>query len=137
MQIPETENALVLRSDFSSDAAWTELQETLRRPQGLFKANCDYLSNRDFEGVEPGSIPSMLRAESRHTFMFIADRRTFAHPDKPLLAVDLFDERMLTFRVALMSLGCVENNLSLGNSDFDDFVNSLDEDGVFRFSWPE
>ena len=54
----------------------------------------------------------------------------------PLLTVDLFDEGTMTFRVAPSSVGCVENNLSLGNSDFEDYISSLDSDGVFRFAWP-
>lgn len=68
--------------------------------------------------------------------MFLADTETFAHPEMPLLAVDLFDEGTTTCRVALTSAGCVENNLSLGNTDFMDYVDSADEDGIFRFRWP-
>ena len=136
-RIPETPNALVLRTDFSNDEAWEDLRGVLGQLQhGLFSASCSFLSDRDFEALKEDAIPALIQPDSRHTFLFLADGRTFGHREMPLLAVDLFDEGRATFRVAAHSFGCVENNLSLGNSDFEDFIASLDGDGIFRFSRP-
>lgn len=137
-RIPETANALVLRTDFSNAEAWETLCAVLGQVHhGLFLANCSCLSDPQFTGLQPEAIPSLIQQDSRHTFIFLADQRTFAEVGMPLLAVELFDEGTMTFRVESSSLACVENNLSLGNSDFEDFIGSVDNDGVFRFSWPK
>ena len=137
-RIPETANALVLRTDFSDDKAWENLRDVLGQVHhDLFLANLSYLSDPDLAGVQPEDIPLLIQPESRHTFIFLADETTFNHPDMPLLAVDLFDEGTTTFRSAASSVGCVENNLSLGNSDFEEFRDTVDADGILRFSWPD
>jgi hypothetical protein len=137
-RIPETANALVLRTDFSDEKAWENLRAVLGQVHhDVFLANLSYLSDPDLAGVQPEDIPLLIQPESRHTFMFLADETTFSHPDMPLLAVDLFDEGTMTFRSAASSVGCVENNLSLGNSDFEEFRDTVDADGIFRFSWPD
>ena len=135
LRIPETHKALVLRTDFSDDGAWESLCAILGQVHhGLFLADCTCLSDPQFAGLPPEELPAHIQQDSAHTFIFLADQRTFAEVEMPLLAVDLFDEEMMTFRVASSSVGCVENNLSLGNSDFADYISSLDNDGVFRFS---
>ena len=135
--IPETADALVLRTDFSDDAAWDHLRNLLGQVHhGIFLANCSYLSDAQFAGLKSRDIPSLIQQDSGHTFIFLADEKTFGDAEMPLLAVDLFDEGTMTFRVAPSSVGCVENNLSLGNCDFEDYVGSVDNDGVFRFSLP-
>jgi hypothetical protein len=135
-RIPEMDNALVLRTDFSDDTSWETLRTVLAQVHyDIFLANLNYLSDPELAGVKPEDIPLLIQPESGHTFMFLADEETFKHPDMPLLAVDLF-EKVTTFRVAAASVGCVENNLSLGNSDFEEFRDSVSADGIFRFSWP-
>jgi hypothetical protein len=41
-------------------------------------------------------------------------------------------DRLRTFRAVLSTIQSIENNLSLANMDFEDFVNSVGKDGVFR-----
>ena len=127
----------MLRTDFSDHERWDKLREILGQVHyEIFLADLSYLSDPGFAGVQPEDIPLLIQPESRHTFMFLADQRTFSDPDMPLLVVDLLNEGTMTFRAAAASVGCVENNLSLANSDFEEFCATLDPDGVFRFSWP-
>jgi hypothetical protein len=53
-----------------------------------------------------------------------------------VLVVDLFGEgRGRTFRVIPAAIWAVQNNLVIGNMDWEDFSDSLDPDGVFRRSY--
>ena len=64
--------------------------------------------------------------------MFIVDARAIAHPDHPIVVVDVYDEPGRTFRVIPSEMWAVENNLSLANMDFAEFAEAVDQDGIFR-----
>jgi uncharacterized protein DUF6924 len=131
--IPETTNALVLRTDFSDDAAWAEVCDRIRDPSlDDFRANVDCVSDRAFEGLRPAEVPELLRPASRHTFLFLVDTRTITDPEHPVVVVDLYDEPGKSFRVIPSEMWGVENNLSLANMDFQEFAEAADRDGVFR-----
>ena len=47
MKIPETDNALVLRTDFSNERAWEEIREAIEAPvDELFQANVEFVRSR-------------------------------------------------------------------------------------------
>lgn len=133
-QLPETENALFLRTDFSDDEAWqalcTEVQEPVA-PFG-FSAYVHCLSDPQYEGLGVEQLPEHLALDSDHTFVFLADTVTFSHLDRPILVVDLYEEPLKSFRVIPSELWAVENNLSIANMDFIEFAGALDADGIFR-----
>lgn len=49
-----------------------------------------------------------------------------------LLIVDVMDEPGRTFRSVPTGIQSVENNRSIANLDFADFVGTVDPDGVYR-----
>lgn len=51
--IPETENSLVLRADFSDDAARESLCRAIQEPVGEFRAYVDFLSDPQYDGLTP------------------------------------------------------------------------------------
>jgi hypothetical protein len=132
MNIPETQNALVLRTDFSDDSAWESLCAAIRRPVGIFLANVEFVSDSAFAGLAAEQVLALIPQDSQHTFLFIVDDLALTHPDHPILVMDVFWERGRTFRVIPSEMWSIENNLSLGNMDFEDFADSVDADGVFR-----
>jgi hypothetical protein len=67
-----------------------------------------------------------------HSFVFVVDALTVQHPEHPVLVIDLFAEPGRTFRVIPSSMWSVENNLSIGNMDFEEFADSVGADGIFR-----
>jgi hypothetical protein len=131
-RLPRTEYALVLRTDFQDDAAWRGLCANIQTPHGLFLANVSCVSDREYEGVTIDEIVAAEGEDSPHTYLFVVDRAALASPATAVLVVDLFDEPGRTFRVIPSQLGSVENNLSLGNMDFRDFVDACGPDQVFR-----
>jgi hypothetical protein len=133
-QIPETNNALVLRTDFSGAAAWESICAAIREPAGefQFQAYVDFVSDPEYDGLTVEQLLSLIPQGSNHTFIFIVDHVALSRPDHPILVVDLYTEPGRTFRVIPSEMSSVENNLSIANMDFEDFAESVDEDGVFR-----
>ena len=134
--IPETENALVLRTDFSDNAAWESICAVIREPVGEFQAYVDFLRDPEYDGLTPMQLPSLIAQGSFRPFIFLVDRIALSHADLPILVVDLSNELSQSFRVIPSQMWSVENNLSLCNLDFADFAKSVDPDGIFR-GFPE
>ncbi len=130
--IPDTHNALVLRTDFSDTAAWEAICAAIRKPVGAFKAYVDFVSDPAYDGISTEQLRSLIPQGSNHTFMFIVDRIALLPPDYPILVVDLYTQPGRTFRVIPAEMWSIENNLSIANMDFEEFADAVDEDGIFR-----
>lgn len=126
---PADLTSLVLRTDFSSDAAWEVLQAVLGD-----EATC--VSDPAFADAD---IAVLIKADteadesSRVCELFVAD--AVAMVDHQVLAVDLFEEPGRTFRVAPEWFAEVSANFSIANMDFADYADyadSVDESGTFR-----
>jgi hypothetical protein len=131
-KIPDTENPLVLRTDFSDERTWKSLCEALQDPEDEFSPELDFVSDPAFDGIAAAELSSLASESSAHTFAFIVDRTALTQSSNPILAVDLHDKRGRTFRVIASAVGEVANNLSIANMDFDEFAKAVDKDGVYR-----
>ncbi len=137
--LPKSEHALLLRTDFSSLAAWESIVAAACAPSAELRAYTGYelradvelISDREYEGVTPEQLVS-LNPEGQHTFVFVVDRIALTHPEHPILVVDLYTEPGRTFRVIPSEMAGVENNLSLANMDYAEFADHVDPDGIFR-----
>lgn len=128
----EEEGTPVIRTDFSDQAAWLATVRETVAPHGLFTANVRIVDDRSFEGVAREDIPARLPPGSDHLFIFMVDSITIAHPEHPLLVVDLYESSLAAFRAVPSEIGAIETNLSLANMDFREFAESADIDGIFR-----
>jgi hypothetical protein len=131
--IPRTKNSLLLRTDFSDEAAWAALCAAIQSPVGEFgfRASVSCVSDRAFDGATLEQVVSLAR-DAGHRFAFVADRVALADPEQAVLVVDLGDAPGRTFRVIPSEAWGVENNLSLANMGFEEFADAVDRDGVFR-----
>lgn len=132
--IPDTENSLVLRTDFSDQSAWDRLCTELRKPVGIFRfvAYVDYLDDVEYADITKEQLLKLLPPNYNHSFIIVADRMTMTHPEHPLLIIDLFDDSKREFRAVPKQIQSIENNLSIANMDFEDFADNVDDDGIFR-----
>jgi hypothetical protein len=135
--LPKTEDSLVLRTHFTDDAAWDRLCRAIQKPVGDFRAYVECVSNLEYDGLTPRELVDLNSRDAYHLFAFVVDKITFEHPEHPVLVVDLHDVPGRTFRVVPNEMWSVENNLSLANMDFDEFADSVNQDGVFRGFPPE
>lgn len=132
--IPDTTDPAVLRTDFGDDASWSRLCGLISSPIGAegFRAYMTFLSDPEFVDVTPESLPERLPKPYQHSFIVIADHRTFAEADAPLLVVDLLDKPGRSIRALPTRIGAIENNLSIGNMGFAEFAEAAGGDGLFR-----
>ena len=130
--LPDTESSLVLRTDFTDDAAWSRVCSEIQEPVGEFQAYVECVSDREYDGVQPDQLVALAALGPYRGYVFVVDRTTLTHAEHPVLVVDLDDEPGRTFRVVPRRMWSVENNLSLANMDFRDFADSVDADGIFR-----
>ncbi|MFC8718770.1 DUF6924 domain-containing protein [Kitasatospora sp. NPDC057198] len=133
MALPEPEDltSLVLRTDFSSDAAWEVVRAAI---DGVGEyCHATYVSDRSFNGMSAQALVDAAAAagdELRH--LFVADAITMTDEEHPVLAVDLHAEPGRTFRVAPRCFVDVSANLTIANMDFAEFADAADASGMFR-----
>ena len=131
------DTSLVIRTDFAHDDEWAELRAAIVAPQTEdgFMANVAFVDDKAYEGLTPAALLKIVPAGVDHVVAFLADELTLAHPDRPVLVVNLDDGEDgygTTFRVVPSEMWSVQNNLSLANMDWDEFAGGADEDGIFR-----
>jgi hypothetical protein len=133
-KLPDYDYSLVIRTDFSDDAAWEQICRAIQEPQTAqkFQALVECISDEECSGLAPEAVASVLPVDSQRPFVFVADAKTISQPDHPVLVVDLLEEPSRTFRVIPSEAWGVENSLRLANMDFADFAKSVDPDGTFR-----
>ena len=137
--IPNTEHALVLRTDFSNQAAWDSICAAIRRPDDVyhFIAYVDFLDDQAYSGINTDQLMELIPKDYNQSFIIVVDETAISHPEHPLLIIDLFEETTGNeFRALPAQIQAIENNLSIGNMDFEEFAEAVDEDGIFR-GFPE
>jgi hypothetical protein len=138
--------ALFVRTDFSDDGAWDQVQEEAQREYGPdgFQAYIEPVSDPAWGGATWESVKAAAPVgEAGPSVLFIADSITLASPEHPILVVDLQDKYLsraefpeiadrTPFRCIPPAQWSVENNLSIANLDWEDFAGDTDDDGVYR-----
>ena len=135
MELPQPNDltSLILRTDFSSDAAWEATQAAIDGASPYPQAT--YVSDPTYDRA---SVQALLAARAttggppKVTHLFLADADTITNEEHPLLAVDLYHEPGRTFRVPPHRFVDVSANLSIANMDFHEFADAVDDTGTFR-----
>lgn len=96
---PREDHSLVLRTDYSDDAAWDAVCREIREPVGEFRAYVDCLSDREYDGMTAEQLTALLAPDVENTFLVVVDGETLSHPEHPVLVVDLYGEPGRTFRI--------------------------------------
>ena len=127
----EFDSSPLVRTDFSNDAAWDSLIAVAsnRSPDG-FQALLRVVEDSACEGVRPEHLVGQDWQNA--SILFVADAEAQSHSEQPILCVDLIENPGRSFRCVPAELWGVENNLRLGNMDFEEFAEATDPDGIFR-----
>lgn len=129
--LPESDLALIIRTDYSSDAVWNEIRRVIATPVDGFEAYVEYAEDASYAGLTSAQIVELF-GDAGRSYAMVVDSRTISDPEHPLLVIDIFDGAHPEFRAVPMAIQSIENNLSIANMDFDEFANAADADGVFR-----
>jgi hypothetical protein len=127
----DPESSLLVRTDFTDDAAWEAVVAEATRPYGpeSFSASLTPVSDTAFDGMGPVALAAI---DGTASVVFAADADSMADSDRTVVVVDRVEQPGRSFRVVMAHLWGVENNLRLANMDLADFLLMLDGDGVFR-----
>ena len=133
-----------MRTDFTDDAAWTQVVRECRGPsvEG-FEANVTPIDDRALDGADWTSLRDAAWGDTdRGSVLFVVDATTVASAEHAVLVVstsrfhaenhpdEFAAQRPFRFIPAL--LWGPENNLNLANLDWRDFADAVEADGVFR-----
>ena len=132
MDIPTSENALLIRTDFSDQSAWDKLLGAAREPDDIFMFNMEVVDDRANSGMTVEQVMAALPEDYPHSFMVVADNVAISQPGHPLLVVDLLEQRGRQFRALASVISQIDSNLSIANMDFEEFADGVDATGVFR-----
>lgn len=147
----------IIRTDYSNDNTFNRIIAEAIAPSKRdgFTANVSLIENREeFDGKFVDDFignSSRLNLTEKNSFCFIVDAETIRRaPTHPLLCVELqrfeFDGESSehtyampgnyrSFRLIPSAVGTVENNLSINNTDWEDYENDLDDNGVYIKSY--
>ncbi|MBZ0310269.1 MAG: hypothetical protein K8I82_29685, partial [Anaerolineae bacterium] len=82
-KIPDTENALVLRTDYSNQQVWEAVRKAMLAPiqiAGLeMQAYVDIIEDPDYQNMTVEAVIESVDAE--RIFLFIVDSITLSHPE--------------------------------------------------------
>jgi hypothetical protein len=134
--LPQTNNPLVVRTGFENQQAWKKICKLISAPVpapgDAFYAYVQFLDDEDYRGLSTDELLARIPSDYKHSFLFVVDSETIAHPEFPILVIQLRGVRGRSFRAAPATIQAIENNLSIANMDFSEFANAVDSDGIFR-----
>jgi hypothetical protein len=151
--LPETDQTLLIRTDFSDDKIWEEVRSAASQPGPDFQealglvsevqaaagepldsieTNLHIVTDRDYAGATVEQLLEALDDSAHQILMIVVDATAIRDPDHPVLIVDLGEQPGRTFRALPSCVFEIESNLSIGNMDWEEFVNGVDDNGVYR-----
>ena len=151
--LPQTDKTLLIRTDFSDNAVWQDIlsaasmpgpefhdafgvmsgvHEAAGNPLNEIKTNLHIVDDREYGGTTVEQLLQVPDENAHQILMIVVDQATIRDPDHPVLIVDLGEDRGRTFRALPSCVFEIESNLSIGNMDWEEFVNGVDDNGVYR-----
>ncbi|MFH8625928.1 DUF6924 domain-containing protein [Streptomyces vietnamensis] len=144
-RLPQSDNTLLIRTDFSDEAAWQALRASVTTPaegEDPYMACLHIVDDPSYSGLTTEQLVAL--APDEDDLLIVADGVAMAEAGMPLLAVHVRGEdeedeedrdarsEVEELRVVAEVLWSIENNISVANMDWEEFVDAADEDGVFR-----
>lgn len=130
-KLAQMENTPLVRLDFSDEDAWVAVLARVRQlSHDGFTANVQIVEDAALAVRDASDLAAEARTNSALSLCVFADRTTMAGRDHALLCIDLHS--LSSLRVVPEALWSIENNVSIGNMDFTEFVGAAGADGIFR-----
>lgn len=151
--LPQSDQTLLIRTDFSNEEVWdkvrsaalvpgpdfqgamgliSEVREAVGEPLDEIETNLHIVDDRDYAGATVEQLLEALDDSAHQAILIVADQTAIRDAEHPVLIVDLFTERGRAFRALPSCVFEIESNLSIGNMDWEEFVNGVDDNGVYR-----
>lgn len=125
----------LVRTDFTDDLAWNRLVGEASAPQYIegeeYVVAIEAVSDPALAGLTPETLAADW-PEDVYGYVMLADATSMKPGDPTVLYVDLREDRGRSFRCAADQIATVIDNLEIDNVDFEEFAESVGEDGVLR-----
>ena len=137
-RLRDTDEAIVIRTDFSNDTAWSAIQAGVKQEvergtgDSSMMSIFDFVSDTDYAGATIDKLLALAPEDGELTFFMVADGLSMVSEEHAVLVVDTVDEPGRQFRAVPRALFSIAANLSIANMDFADFADNVDDDGVLR-----
>ena len=131
---PDDYCSLVIRTDFSNDAAWHRVlaDATQEGPEG-YAAYLTPVDDPAFAGLAPTACQAVPTKSYIGNHVFLADAQSMADGSLVVVALgEYVDEPGQSFRVVPQEMPGVQSNLSISNMNFEEFARAADATGVFH-----
>ncbi len=128
--LPQTNATLLVRTDFSDEAAWQALHTAVHTPnEDDFLADLHVVDDPAYRDLTTEQVATLIPDSG---LLILADKDAVTGDGMPLLVLRPAYPEDGPLRVIAEELWSIENNISLANMDWESFADSVDEDGVFR-----
>lgn len=108
---------------FDYPHVWGNLKKLLETPSPEgFKPYFEYIEDKKYEGLTVETIDQFISILPEVDFIYIPDKLTFTQEPNRLLCIDISNESYSSFRFLPQNAWMVENNLSIGNMGFEEFM---------------
>ena len=131
--LPAGDSALLIRTEFSDSKTWQAIVDATTRenPDG-FAANLTVVSNPAWASASAKDVLTAHASDKERVVAFVFDAAAVSDEKHSLLCINLASKKKVrTMRVLPSEVWSVENNLTLGNMEWNDFASALKE-GVFE-----
>ena len=125
------DSAILLRTDFSDQEKWDECKRIICNPDEPFICNINFVEDIAFLNKDPINIKNEVPMKYLSPVLFVADKLALQTVDFPCLVLGLNHNRDLSFRALAKTLPMIENNLSIANEDFEEFMAATGPTGIF------
>ncbi|MBH1935823.1 hypothetical protein I5Q34_16365 [Streptomyces sp. AV19] len=134
--IEEAAGPLLVRTSFERPEEWARLLQALEGGPEYY-GSITVVDNRAYAGFTANQLQARIGRDDEgrpdSTLVLIADERTLATAEFPLLAVNnLPGDDDDPFRITLAAAGSFVVNMELANTSFGEWGRGVDFDGVYR-----
>ena len=140
----ESEYFLLVRTDFSDEAAWAALLEELASDEFFDDADIHPVQDRGWEGADPDEVLAAVPDLDRTRLFYLADRETMTQRGHPLLVVNTtlpaagpdyepVEGASRTLRATAAAVWSLHLNLEIANVSWEEYLpRTGSEDPVHR-----
>jgi len=130
--IPASDYPLLIRTDFKNNYSWDTIKDKITSPENKYEAAITFIDDHKFDNLSLTQLPFFGSEQDQQDFIFIADSISMLDLENPILCVNLAEDFGNQFRVIPSMVWAVANNLFIVKMEFNDFIEAVDSDGVFR-----
>ncbi len=129
--LPETDNSLLIRADFSASSKWAAICTEVKRVERSIEMFLEFVEDSQFNNLQIEQLPKFGVNQNQQQFIFLADELTSTGREFLINCIDLSEEFGRSFRVVPTEILNILAGITT-NANFADFADRTDKDGIYR-----